>query len=623
MNMYFVSKINDTSADTLLAIGFASYLGDIYREVHGTSKDIFVSDMGSCYAIELPSPLTMKDIGTVDLSGITLVSPLDSSKQLEKLEKKSGIKPKRIGFDYDQAMDDSRIHRERVKQLPGYLQTPDARMKHAPELMEIAEPPTNTHLSHYQAINMMKIAGSFNELARHWIDLAEQQKQYHLALLLELFSNPDNDIDAAISTGKAFAKEQNIKGNALVSALQIVNPTMGKGANRTKARELSIGNQDSFWLLELFKFKGFMVASAPLVIRESKDRKTYVLQPKKIELDTLQRTMRTFRAALWPSTAIKLDILASLYLAQIFIQQYIVLFERNVVLKKWQRQKLVSITQGFEVAHYKDLGSAYATMNVSEMHLPIWLGAMESKELTNDAQVLLEEHIHLIQHIRTSKGEEGAEEYELLRFYRDFLSGNDLQPFWKFTTAFSGYLMSARHSNRYMPQLTTQGLEKLLINQQENGIELTEIASNPGFKRIAYAIRQSTVTAQYRWSQQNDRTYEVRYELGQKLMRRVHDRDEFLTALGEFLVQYNAETAREDEKAARDIANKTHQAPQPLTSDERYKRNLRLMVSPKHLNDVMELIDRSKSSDLIGSLLVAYGYARDSFQNPRDEHHFD
>jgi hypothetical protein len=106
-------------------------------------------------------------------------------------------------------------------------------------------------------------------------------------------------------------------------------------------------------------------------------------------------------------------------------------------------------------------------------------------------------------------------------------------------------------------------------------------------------------------------------------MRRVHDRDEFLTALGEFLVQYNAETAREDEKAARDIANKTHQAPQPLTSDERYKRNLRLMVSPKHLNDVMELIDRSKSSDLIGSLLVTYGYARDSFQNPRDEHHFD
>jgi hypothetical protein len=623
MNKYFVSKFNDTSADTLLAIGFASYLGDIYRNIHGTSEDIFVSDMGSCYAIELPSPLTLEDVGTVDLSGITLVSPLDSSKQPEKLEKKSGTKPKRTGFDYDKAMDDNRIHRERVKQLPGYLQTPDARMKLAPELMEIPEPPTNTYLGHYLAIKMMKIPGPFNELARRWIDLTEQQKQFHLALLLELFSHPDNDVDSAVAPSKALAKEQNIKGDALVSALQIINPTMGKGANRTKARELSIGNQDSFWLLELFKFKGFMEAAAPIVIKESKDRKTYVLQPKKIELDTLQRTMRTFRAALWSSTAIKLDILASLYLAQIFVQQYIVLFERNIALKKWQRQKLISITQGFEVAHYKDLGSAYATMNVSEMHLPVWLGAMESKELVNDAQMLLEEHIHLIQHIHTSKGEEGAEEYELLRFYRDFLSGNDLQPFWKFTTAFSGYLMSARHNNRYMPQITTQGLEKLLMNQQENGIELTDIVSNPGFKSIAYAIRQSTVTAQYRWSQENDRTYEVRYGLGQELMRRVHDRDEFLATLGEFLVKYNAETAREDEKAARAIAKEMKQTPHSLTSNERYKYNLRKMVSPQHLNDIMELMDRSKSSELIGSLLVAYGYARDSLRESRDEHHFD
>jgi len=323
MNKYFVSKFSNTSADTLLAIGFASYLGDIYREIYGTSEDIFISDMGSCYAIELPSPLTVKEVGAIDLSGITLVSPLDSSKQLEKLEKKRGTKPKRIGFDYDQAMDDSRIYRERVKQLPGYLQTPDARMKLAPELMEIPEPPTNTYLGHYHAIIDMRVPDPFNKLVRRWIDLTEQQKHYHLALLLELFSNPDNDIDNTVTVWKKFAKEQNIKDDDQVSALQIVNPTMGKGANRTKARELSIGNQNSFWLLELLKLKGFMVAAAPLVIRESKDRKTYALQPKKIELDTLQRTMRTFRAALWPSTAIKLDILASLYLAQIFVQQYI------------------------------------------------------------------------------------------------------------------------------------------------------------------------------------------------------------------------------------------------------------------------------------------------------------
>ncbi len=619
MDRFYVSKMSDTSADTLLAMGFAVYLGDIYRQMYGTSEDIFLNDMGSCYAIELPQPL--KDVETVNLSALTLVLRFDSDKQLEKLASKSGTQPRRIGFDYDKAMADSRIHRERVKQLSSKLQTPDARLNDAPELLEIPEPPTNTNLGHYQTINMMKITSTFNDLVRRWIDLTEPQKQQHVALLLELFSNPDNDVEEAIGVWQNFAKDQGIKEKALVSALQIVNPTTGKGANRAKARELTIGNQDSFWLFELFKFRGFMEISAPLVIKESKDRKTYVLHPKKIELATLQATMKTFRAILWPSSAIKLDILASLRLAQVFVKQYKVLFERNIALKKWQRQKVVSIAQGFEVTFYKDLGSAYATMNVSTLNLPTWLHALETKELVVDAKALLEEHVELIQHIRNSKGEEGAEEYELLRFYRDFLSGNDLRAFWKFTTAFSGYLMSAREKDRYMPQFTTNGLEKLLMGKQEDGIELTEIVNNPGFKRIAYAIRQSTVTAQYRWSQQNDRTYEVRYGLGQELMRRIHHRDEFLVALNEFLLLYNAETAREDEKAARDIANKTKQAPQPLTSDDRYKRNLRLMVSPKHLNEIAELMDRSQSPELIGSLLVAYGYARDSFQTSKDEHH--
>jgi len=245
---------------------------------------------------------------------------------------------------------------------------------------------------------------------------------------------------------------------------------------------------------------------------------------------------------------------------------------------------------------------------------------MENAEAVSDAEALLGEHVNVIQHIRNHKGEEGAEEYELLRFYRDFLSGNDLRPFWKFTTAYSGYLMSAFVGNRYMPQLTTSGLEKLLMTKQEHAILLTDITSNSGFNRIAYAIRQSTVTAQYRRSQQDDRTYEVRYGLGQELMRKVHHRNDFLCALSEFLLLYNNETAREEEKAARAIANETKKPQHPLTSEERSKRNLRLSVATEHIDDIAQLIDRSGSPELIGSMLVAYGYARDTFQSPRNEH---
>lgn len=616
MDVYYISKSSDTSADTLLAVGFASYLAELYQQRYQTTNNILIRDVGSCYAIELPQPLGV--IEGVNLSGITLISPFSSGKQREKLAKKGATSEMIAAFDYDVEMDRLHMYRERMQKLPKYLQTPEARLKNAPELAEIPKP--DTRLGHYQAINMMKIAGTFNDLVQRWMDLTEEQKRLHLAILLHLFREPDNDVASAIATWQEMAKAEHIKGKALVSSLQIVNPTTGKGANRAKARELTIGNQDSFWLLELFKFRGFMEAAAPLVIKESKDRKTYVLQPKKMEINTLQATMRTLRSVLWPSSAIKLDILASLRLAQIFVQQYKALYEANPTFKKWGRRKITSIAQGFEVTFYKDLGSAYATMNVSDLHLPEWLPRLENSETVQTAETLLDEHISVIQHIRNHKGEEGAEEYELLRFYRDFLSGDDLRPFWHFTTAYSGYLMSAFVRNRYVPQLTTRGLEKLVMTKQEYDIPLTEITSNPGFQRIADAIRRSTVTAQYRWTQKNDRTYEVRYGVGQDLMQKVHHRNDFLCALSEFLLLYNAETAREDEKACRSIANETKQPQHPLTKAERSARNLRYPVSTDHIDDIAQLIDRSGSPELIGSMLVAYGYASDSFQSSRDEH---
>src|SRR5262249_37296281 len=145
------------------------------------------------------------------------------------------------------------------------------------------------------------------------------------------------------------------------------------GSNRPKSNTLSEGNPDNFWLLELLKFVGFMHAAAPYVIQGSKDRKAYVLQPNIVELGSLRHMMRTFRAVCWSSTAIKLDIMASLRFAQVFITL------RKQALKGQDdddfldEEQLYSIAHGFEVAFYKDMGSAYAIMNVSTINLPQWL----------------------------------------------------------------------------------------------------------------------------------------------------------------------------------------------------------------------------------------------------------
>src|SRR5256886_13308646 len=96
MQKAYISKTSDTSADTLLAVGFASYLADIYRERYQTTDDIFISDVGSCYGTELPQPLG--NIETLNLSGITLIQPFNSGRQREKLVQKGMSSEMIAGF---------------------------------------------------------------------------------------------------------------------------------------------------------------------------------------------------------------------------------------------------------------------------------------------------------------------------------------------------------------------------------------------------------------------------------------------------------------------------------------------------------------------------------------------
>ena len=602
-DIFYINKTGGTAADTLLAVGFAALLRTVLKRSGKTSKGITIRDIGPSYEIRLPTAITESDLER--LTPFALIRPLLSEKQ----KKLGQIMPN--AFDYQEKMEISKTYYARLKDLPPQLRTPQARLRKAeyPALAAIQEP--DKQLGHYQAINQMKIASSFNELALRWSALGTLQP-LHIHLLLALFSQPENDVEGAIAAAQAIAKEHGLKGKAEVTALQIVNATTGKGANRPKASTLAEGNQDGFWLLELLKFVGFLIAAAPYVVRGSKDRKTYVLQPHIVELNTLERMMEQFRSVCWSSTVVKLDILASLRFAQTFIHL------RREALEGEQtaddddfldEKQLYSVAQGFQVTFYKDMGSAYATLNVATINFPQWLRPITTFESATDAEALMEEHLRIIQGIRTSKGEEGSEEYELLRFYRDFLSGRDLKPFWKFTTAYSSYLISRRERDPRSPvrQFSVTGLESFLVMHSiRNEKKLTDITGNPGFQRVAYAIRQATVKAQYRRSQLRDRTYEVRYGLGQELMREARYKDKFTAALAEFLHQYNAETAREEEKAANQVGG-------AITSEIRRARKLRGTVSKDDIDAVMQLIEHF-GSELIAALLVTYGYASDTRQ---------
>ncbi|MEA3342292.1 MAG: hypothetical protein U9R15_20185, partial [Chloroflexota bacterium] len=222
------------------------------------------------------------------------------------------------------------------------------------------------------------------------------------------------------------------------------------------------------------------------------------------------------------------------------------------------------------------------TMNLSFIRLPGWV-RVEGDADVEGALDLLDEHESVARQFDESHGDA----YNLLLLYRDFVSGNDLHPFFTFTTAYSGYLVSQKERGSYAPQFTTLNLRRLIMHSQE-GPRLSRILETEGFQNIAYAIRQATVTAQYR-KQQGDRKYDVRYGLGQQLARKAAYPQEFIAELADFLAKYNAESAQVREGR-----------PGP------YRRSIRT----SDIDDIVALIDEFDDSRLICNLLVAYGYAR-------------
>ena len=131
-----------------------------------------------------------------------------------------------------------------------------------------------------------------------------------------------------------------------------------------------------------------------------------------------------------------------------------------------------------------------------------------------------------------------------------------------------------------------------------NKPKLSEILDSPGFVNIARAIRDSTVRAQYWRNKKNDKRYTVRYGLGRDLVRQSQYPSDFVAALSEFILNYNAENAQVLERY-------------PEERYPQYKNKYRWDVRTRDIDEILELIDKYGDSNLIAKLLVAYGYAND------------
>lgn len=580
MSSLFVDKTTGTFADPLLAYGLAVVAHDILQRTAGPARPaVRLSDQGAYYRLDCTPELDEE-------RGAAMPAPYTPAPAIRTVKKAAAIPPDmppQSLVDYEAEKD----RRAEFFALRDALSKEDLaalrRGEDRPALAALRGQEPHEHWDIFRAINPAALDG-YNKLMTQWWTVQQALPEV-LALLHRLFSRTPNDLEQAACAWKALDKAHGWGIAAGATAAQIYNPSQGKGQNRAKADKLQMGNVDSFWLLEWLKAVGFYHAALTRQMRGVKDRKTYVLAPVDIDLDEHRWIMRIFRERMARSeTAVRADVLAAIRYTQALLQFAGQPEGAGLKARLFQCRQPARLVAGFHGAFYKDLGNAVVAMNISFLGLPAWIQVQNEADVAEMIEVLAE-HEAIARQFEESHGDA----YNLLLLYRDFISGSDLQPFFEFTTAYSGYVMGQRERpGGRARQLTVESLRRLIMNGAE-GPRLSKILESPGFRNIAYAIRQATVTAQYR-KQQGDRRYDVRYGLGQQLARKAAYPQEFVAELAAFLALYNAENAKVMESR-----------PGP------YRRS----VQTTDIDEIVALMDEFGDPRLICNLLIAYGYARE------------
>jgi hypothetical protein len=312
--------------------------------------------------------------------------------------------------------------------------------------------------------------------------------------------------------------------------------------------------------------------------------------PEGISLRWHTSVFETFQKEFWASSAIQMDIQAALRYTAAMLRQW-----EATRQSSGRRRRVSDFIDGFAVASFKDLGSALAMMNVATIRLPDWVewptDLVQAQQLT----LVVEEHQKLIAALDEKRGEEE----QLLRDYRDFLSSRDpaLAAFFAFTAGYAGHAIRKMSKRQPVRRFSIEHLEVIIMANEERRKAadlrpLSRIIENAGFRNIATAIRQSTVTQQYYKTKYDDNTYDVRYGLSDDLQRHSRDNREFLQALDNFLTDFLKENARVMERR----------------KGQRYRK--RIPISTDDIASVTVLIDEYGAST-VASLLIAFGYARD------------
>lgn len=539
---YFIPRRSGTHADPMAAIGLADLLDPVGDSRIGTdlSRDAFV--------VRVPE--------TVDVAQLGQSSGYRHLRPNEKTPVPEGLSSSEV-FDYPQQREAVQRYREAAKKQKRSA-TGDVA-----EAIEQDAPDPDYYL--YQTLNSLQGDDAANR-ARRWVsekNPADWQDTLRRAL-------------TDLSSGRV------PKVDLELDLVQLFSPHAAKGYARLKPDSTARGDKTKdAWaepFLEWLRFRGYFAAACTYGVGPKSEHVRIIYPvPADIGYRALHSVVRSLRKVQIFGSTPKIDCLSTLRLAGLLI--------RHSLEMGRPRRPHQSIS-GVTITHYQSLGQAKAVTSVEELAIPDWF-ALETKEQGSEWLDTLAEHERSIRSLR----DENSDELGLIIAYRKYLEQRGPASIVRLLDFLEGYgifIVRQRGQNTwYHRQFTTQRMEAIVAESR-----YSDILENPGFRKIAAALRSSTVSAQSR--KRNKQDYrEIRYDILPELKRKrsLPDPDHLVEAITAFVTSFNAESAKRLENT---------------------KATGTWRVTTEELASFLGLFDDPKNKgSVIGAMLSAYATCRE------------
>jgi hypothetical protein len=574
----YIPKEFNNYADVFQMLGIATLVQNCLRLTH-SKEEIEIKDRGCYYQLKFQD-LDIKNIAsTIKLGQLFPVIQGNKTKM-------DGIPTDEIViFNVSEASEQRKLYLgsryQQGEKNHSEIEPPDSRTQNSSVLVSMR------HDSNHNSLwkDFWDIKDNFGHLASCILEVYSQVFSLNTESRTQLVTD-------------LFKTKTSQKLPTSASAVKIYMPSLVQGINRIKADSNKSDSQKSDWLQLLFIATGFFefaIAERVKISDRVFDWRVVGLNPQEITLDKYKQVLDLLRisnpaggghgiARFDAELVIKMSI-EFLNHHPIKDSQEQDINERRSRLS--QKRNIRKDVSGFFGTHFGSKGQVYGVKEIFSLNLPNWINSQDYgyEDLTNYIKVL-QEHLVIVQSLSSDKGNT-----ELLNAYRDFITGNELKQFFPFQILYGDYVVKklANTEVREPRLFSIKGLNLMIRSFQKNDkdeILLTEITNNSGFKNIAQAINSATV-----YAGKNEKGWERVYGLAQRLGSQTASKKDFIVELMSFLASYENENLRIDEDLRKQ--NKTR----------------RIWTTKEDLDSLIALIEKH-GSNLVGNLLIAYGYAQ-------------